>query len=494
MPSAKTITLDFSADLPASGIVAVPAAKDAASFGAIDQTLGGALARAAKAAGFDGKSGDTVLVPGPDGMAGVSVLIIGVGEAAKFDTQAAQAFGGRAVAYALSKTEALAVALSGTSIGEVDAETFAVSAATGAKLRAYAFESYKTKPEPGELSKLAAITVVTDEAGAKAAFADAASVAEGVALARDLVSEPPNVLYPESFALRCEELSSLGVKVRVLGEAEMEALGMGSLLGVGQGSVKESKMAIMEWQGAGDEAPIALIGKGVTFDTGGISLKPGAGMEEMKMDMGGAAAVTGAMRALAGRKAKANVVGLIGLVENMPDGDAIRPADILTSMSGQTIEVLNTDAEGRLVMADVLTYAERHFKPAVMLDLATLTGAILVALADQYAGLFTEDEDLAEALMAAGDASGDKLWRMPLGDAHRDMIKSDIADMKNIGGRDGGSSSAAAFLSRFVENTSWAHLDIAGMAWAKKDRPLCPKGATGYGVRLLDDFVRTRMG
>ena len=492
MPSAKTIAVTFADALPDEGLIAVPAARGADGYGALDERLGGALGRAARASAFEGKPGQTVAVPGPDGLAGATVLLVGVGEADKFDVEAAREFGGRAAAAALDKHESLALALKDTRLGALSVGTLAVQAAAGAKLRAYAFEGYRTK-DLDKLSKLERVMVVTDADGAEAAFAGEAAVADGVMLARDLVSEPPNVLHPEHFAERCRELSALGVDVKVLGEAEMAALGMGSLLGVGQGSVRESKMAVMHWRGA-EGAPIAIIGKGVTFDTGGISLKPGAGMEEMKMDMGGAAAVTGAMHALAARKAKANVVGLVGLVENMPDGNAIRPADILTSLSGQTIEVLNTDAEGRLVMADVLTYAEREYDPCVMMDLATLTGAILVSLADQYAGLFTEDDALAAEFLAAADASGDRLWRMPLGDAHRDMIKSDIADMKNVGGRDGGSSSAAAFLGRFVEDTPWAHLDIAGMAWTKKDQPVCPKGATGYGVRLLDAFVRARMG
>lgn len=271
---------------------------------------------------------------------------------------------------------------------------------------------------------------------------------------------------------------------------------MGSLLGVGQGSIRESKMVVMKWNGGKDgERPLAFIGKGVTFDTGGISLKPPPNMDEMKMDMGGSAAVVGAMRALAGRKAKYNVVGLIGLVENMPDGNAQRPGDIVTSMSGQTIEILNTDAEGRLVMADVLTYAQERYKPKAMIDLATLTGAIIIALSHEHGGLFTEDDALASALLEAGSKTGDELWRMPLNDAYREMIKSDVADMKNIGGRDGGSSSAAAFLSRFIEKgTPWAHLDIAGTAWKKKDSDTEPRGGTGFGVRLLDEWVRQHEG
>ncbi|MEL7029634.1 MAG: leucyl aminopeptidase, partial [Pseudomonadota bacterium] len=282
-----------------------------------------------------------------------------------------------------------------------------------------------------------------------------------------------------------------GVKVEVLGEKQMAKLGMGSLLGVGQGSERESQLVVMEWRGgAKSDPPAAFVGKGVTFDTGGISLKPAAGMEAMKWDMGGAAAVTGVMAALAGRAAPVNVVGVIGLVENMPDGKAQRPGDVVTSMSGQTIEVINTDAEGRLVLADALHYTEERFEPRAIVDLATLTGAIIVSLAHEYAGLFTPDDELADQLSAAGKAAGEPLWRMPMGEAFDKMINSPIADMKNIGGRNAGSTTAAQFLKRFVTSTPWAHLDIAGTAWSDKDLPLSPKGGVGYGVRLLDRWVR----
>ena len=286
-------------------------------------------------------------------------------------------------------------------------------------------------------------------------------------------------------------LTKLGVKVEVFGEKQLEKLGMRALLGVGQGSRRESQVAVMQWNGAGrGRQPIAFLGKGVTFDTGGISIKPAAGMGDMKWDMGGAGAVAGLMMALAGRKAKANVVGLIGLVENMPDGNAQRPGDIVTSMSGKTIEILNTDAEGRLVLADVLWYCQQRFKPAFMVDLATLTGAIIVSLGHEYAGLFANDDALAKNLIAAGEATGEKVWRMPLAGAYDKMIDSDIADVKNIGGRDAGSITAAQFLQRFTNGVPWAHLDIAGMAWSSKDSDTVPKGGTGYGVRLLDRLVR----
>jgi leucyl aminopeptidase len=318
-------------------------------------------------------------------------------------------------------------------------------------------------------------------------------VAEGIYLARDLVTEPPNVLTPTEMAERCRVLTKLGVKVEIMGPKELEKLGFGALLGVSQGSVQEPRMVVMQWNGAGGRKPrkpLVFVGKGVTFDTGGISIKPASGMEDMKWDMAGAGAVVGLMAALAGRKAKSDVVGLVGLVENMPSGSAQRPGDVVTSYSGQTIEVLNTDAEGRLVLADVLWYAQEKYDPAFMVNLATLTGAIIVALGQEHGGMFSNDEDLAQKLTSAGIATGEKVWRMPLGDAYDKAIKSDIADMKNIGGRHGSAIIAAQFIQRFVNNKPWAHLDIAGMAWSSKDTACVPKGATAYGVRLLDRLVR----
>jgi leucyl aminopeptidase len=308
---------------------------------------------------------------------------------------------------------------------------------------------------------------------------------------RDLVSEPPNILHPEEFAKRARKLEELGVDVEILGEKEMTKLGMHTLLGVGQGSVRESQLVVMQWKGAKDKgaAPVAFVGKGVTFDTGGISIKPAAGMDAMKYDMGGAGTVTGLMHALAGRKAKVNAIGVIGLVENMPDGNAQRPGDIVKSMSGQTVEILNTDAEGRLVLADALWYTQGRFKPKFMVDLATLTGAIRVSLGLEIAGLFSNNDELAERLIAAGKAEGEELWRMPLNDRFDKMIDSPVADMKNIGGQFGGSITAAAFLQRFVNKVPWAHLDIAGTAWAEEARGVTPKGASGYGVRLLNRLV-----
>jgi len=320
-------------------------------------------------------------------------------------------------------------------------------------------------------------------------------VLEGVKLTRELVTEPANIIYPETFVERCRHLTEHGIVLEVLDGAAMKKLGMGALLGVAQGSVRDARMLVLRWNGGKQgEAPIALVGKGVTFDTGGISIKPAAGMEAMKWDMGGAAAVVGAIKALALRKAKANVVGICGLVENMPDGNAQRPGDVVTSMSGQTVEVINTDAEGRLVLADAVTYVQRKYKPPILIDLATLTGAILVSLGYEFAGLFTPDEELAGQIQAAAQDTGDRVWRQPLAESFDRLIDSPIADMKNVGPREGGSITAAQFIKRFVDDgVKWAHLDIAGKAWSEKPSATYDKGATGYGVRLLDRFVEANV-
>ena len=341
--------------------------------------------------------------------------------------------------------------------------------------------------------------MVTDtHTAAKKAFATLDAVGQGVFLARDLVNEPPNELHPESYAkLIQKELKPLGVEVEVLDEAKMTKLGFKSLLSVGQGSIRESRCVIMRWNGTSKKItktsknPIALVGKGVTFDTGGISLKPGPGMDLMKMDMGGSAAVVGTMKAIAKRKAKANVIGIVGLVENMPSDRAYRPGDVIGSLSGKTIEVLNTDAEGRLVLADALTYVQDTYKPATVIDLATLTGAIMVALGFEYCGTFANDDKLWDGLKKASDNTGEKFWRMPLDEAYRKEMESDIADVKNLGGTGlGGACSAAGFLEHFIDKgTKWAHIDIAGTAWWKTDSATTPKGGTGFPVRALNDFI-----
>jgi leucyl aminopeptidase len=372
--------------------------------------------------------------------------------------------------------------------------------AFGANLRSYNFDKYFTKKTADEQSTLEKFTVVLANSKAVAKpYADLAAIAEGVIFTRNLVSEPANVINPETLAQQCKTLEKLGIEVEILGEEEMYKLGFGALLGVGQGSAIESQLVIMKWNGQetknkmGEKskaAPLAFVGKGVTFDTGGISIKPANGMEEMKYDMGGAGVVIGLMKALAGRKAKINAVGVVGLVENMPSGNAQRPGDVVTSYSGQTIEVLNTDAEGRLVLADALWYTQKHFKPKFIVDLATLTGAIVVALGTSRAGLFSNDDKLAEQIFKTGAKIGEEVWRLPMGEVYDKQINSDIADMQNIGkDREAGSITAAQFLERFVNKTPWAHLDIAGVAWNKKDSDLTPKGGSGYGVRLLNQLV-----
>src|SRR6056297_3256859 len=365
--------------------------------------------------------------------------------------------------------------------------------AFGLVLRSYRFAAHKRPDDPKEQRETIAVTMMTakpDEA--RDAYAPKAAIAEGVFFTRDLVSEPANHLTTTEFADRISAMESLGLKVTILEESDMSELGMGALLSVGHGSVSPSKLAVMEWKGgAKGQAPLALVGKGVVFDTGGISLKPAAGMEDMTMDMGGAGVVAGVMRALALRKAKANVVGLVGLVENMPSSNAQRPGDVVKSMKGDTIEVINTDAEGRLVLGDVMWYAQERFKPVGMVDLATLTGAMIVALGHEHAGVFSNDDAFCDAFLKAAGAEGEGAWRMPLGKAYADMLKSQVADVKNVGGRWGGSITAAEFLHRFVvEGTPWIHLDIAGVAKPANEPELAPKGASGWGVLALDRMIR----
>jgi leucyl aminopeptidase len=366
--------------------------------------------------------------------------------------------------------------------------------ALGLRLRAYRFDKYKTrKKEPEEENPQAPEFVIGSghPAAARAASHERFAVAEGVELARNLVNEPPNVLFPAEFADRVKALDKLGVEVSVLDEKAMGKLGMNALLGVGRGSSRDSRLVTMRWNGARSKRakPIVIVGKGVCFDSGGVSIKPSSGMEDMKGDMGGAACVVGLLDTLAIRKAKANVVGVIGLVENMPDGDAMRPGDILTSMSGQTIEIINTDAEGRLVLADALWYAQETFSPRAIIDLATLTGAIMVALGQELAGLFSNNDELARRLIAAGEATGEKVWRMPLGQAYDKLIDSKFADMKNTGGRHGGSITAAQFLQRFIKDTPWAHLDVAGTAMGSPSSDINPSWGSGWGVRLLNRLI-----
>jgi leucyl aminopeptidase len=453
----------------------------------LDKETGGAVRRALGASTFKGEAKQMLEIVAPAGVPLTRILLVGLGK--KFAELDQENLGGRVFARLNGVGERQAAISVDT--GADDLPQAAARIAYGALLRSYRFEKYRTKKKKPEKPSTERITVtVKGAAKARRVFAPFAKLADGVFFTRDLVSEPPNNLYPASFAREARKLAKLGVKVEVLGEKQMAKLGMGALLGVGQGSKRESKLVVMQWQGAApSKKPIAFVGKGVTFDTGGISLKPPGGMADMKWDMGGAGTVAGLMRALAGRKAKANVVGIIGLVENMPGGNAQRPGDIVKAMSGQTVEILNTDAEGRLVLADALWYCQKRFKPSFIVDLATLTGAIIVTLGHEYAGLFSNDDRLSENLFASGETAGEKVWRMPLGDAYNKMLDSDIADIKNIGGRDAGSITAAQFLQRFVNDVPWAHLDIAGMAWSGKDADTVPKGGTGFGVRLLDRLV-----
>jgi leucyl aminopeptidase len=476
--------------LPKSGALVLlihEGEKPSALWAQLDETTGGTISRAFEVGEFKGAKGKTcaILAPG----AGLTrVLAIGLGKPAEVTQKIVEEAGG-AITAALSRETAVAVT------GSALTPQQAAEVALGAVLRSYRFDRYRTKEKPEDKPKLSKLTVLTAEIPkAKAAWEPLDATAKGVFLTRDLVSEPPNVLDPAEMAERCRKLSETGLKVEILGPKEMGKLGFGALLGVSQGSVKEPRMVVMHWNGAGSgrktkDKPVVFVGKGVTFDTGGISIKAAGGMEDMKWDMAGAGTVIGLMAALAGRKAKVDAIGLVGLVENMPSGNAQRPGDVVTSYSGQTIEVINTDAEGRLVLADVLWYAQQKYDPKFMVDLATLTGAIIVGLGHEYAGLFSNDDALSQKLTAAGQSTGERVWRMPLDEAYDKQIRSEIADMKNVGGRPGGSITAAQFIQRFVNGKPWAHLDIAGMAWSTKDAAVTPKGATAFGVRLLDRLV-----
>ena len=470
--------------------IAIPSGGDVAS--ALPQTLSAAaeIARAAAtSARFAGEAGAVVELHAAEAESVRRILLVGLG-AANDGAKAASAL----VARLLTSGETrLAIDLSAVAADHRAA--LAAEMAEAAALRSWRHDAYRTRLTAKQRPSLEQIVIVTGDRSDAAAdsWAGRKGVVEGVAFTRTLVAEPANVIYPESFVERCRPLAELGVRIEVLGEAEMRAAGMGALLGVSQGSAREAQLLVLEWDGTDGASgpPVAFVGKGVTFDTGGISLKPPAGMEDMKWDMGGAGAVAGLMTALATRKAKAHVIGICGLVENMPDGTAQRPGDVVTSMSGQTIEVINTDAEGRLVLCDALTWVQRRFKPHTIVDLATLTGAMIISLGHEYGGMFSNDDALAQELSAAGGAVGERLWRMPMGDAYDKMIESPIADMKNVGPREAGSITAAQFLLRYIEDgVRWAHLDIAGMVWASKPGTLYDKGATGFGVRLLDRYVR----
>jgi len=450
-----------------------------------------ALAEGAKRSRFKGSAGQVV-----DGFVErdgkvLRVALAGAGDPKAKDRRAnlEKAGGALAAKFLTSGESTIALDLTGAGLSAEDAAAVLL----GLRLRAWRWDEYRTTQKDAEKVSLKSAVIVGAPDGIEAAWQRESALAEGVEFTKELVTLPANVLYPESFVERCRKaLEGTGIEIIVLDDAQMEKLGMGALLGVGQGSDRPSRILAMRWNGGDAGAkPTLLVGKGVTFDSGGISIKPGAGMEDMKWDMGGAGAVAGTMVALAKRKAKANVVGVCGLVENMPDGKAQRPGDVVKTMSGQTVEVINTDAEGRLVLCDALHWAQNEFDPAAVIDLATLTGAMLIALGNEQAGLFSNDDTLAGNLSTAGATSGDKVWRMPIGPAYDKLIDSPIADMKNVGPREAGSITAAQFLKRFIKDgMPWAHLDIAGMAWSNKPGATYGKGATGYGVRLLDQYVR----
>ena len=460
-----------------------------ATLGLLGRTGADLVARAAGSERFKGRSLSALSLPAPAGVEAARLTVVGLGSEKDRAGLDWAKLGGFVAGKVSGRTARVALDWPGAAVTPENAAEFAL----GARLRAYSFDRYKSskKPESDETGGTGLELLVTDPAAAKTAAAATDAVAEGVVIARDLINEPPNVLFPEEFARRAAELSSLGVEVEVLDLARLREIGMGALIAVAQGSAREPRVVVMRWNGGTPgEAPVALVGKGVVFDSGGVSIKSAGGMEDMKGDMGGAAAVVGTLHALATRKARANVIGAIGIVENMPDGASYRPSDIVTSLSGQTIEVINTDAEGRLVLADVLWYVQKTYSPKLMIDLATLTGAIIVALGQDLAGLFSNDDALAAAITAAGEATAEKVWRMPLGPQFDKAIDSKFADMKNTGGRHGGAATAAAFIKRYVNDLPWAHLDIAGVGMSSSPSEINRSWGAGWGVRLLDRFVR----
>ena len=478
---------------PKSGALVIfcPESKVLAGMAAeIDKRSGGHVSRAIKAIDFEAKREQILDLVAPEKLSLQRIIVVGLGDPAKITDREIELLGGAVAGYLQSaKAESASIAAD-IAVEKPDAAEFAASLASGAKLRVYSFDRYKSK-KPANGKTLQSLTILTPQAAkARKAFVAYEAIAEGVHFARDLVNEPANKLNPVEFAARVKAKGKAGLAVEILNPAQMKKLGMGALLGVAQGSANEPRLVVMRWQGGGKSAkPVAFVGKGVTFDTGGISIKPAAGMEDMKGDMGGAACVAGLLLALARRKAKVNAVGIIGLVENMPDGNAQRPGDIVTSMSGKTIAVLNTDAEGRLVLADALWYCQDRFKPQFMVNLATLTGAIMVALGKEYAGLFSNNDELAARLYDQGLATGEKVWRMPLAPEYDKLIDFEFADMKNIGGRNAGAITAAQFLQRFVNNVPWAHLDVAGTAMDANRTPINQSWGSGWGVRLLNRLV-----
>ncbi len=485
------------ATLPEAGLLAVGVYQGAVlgdAAGQVNEACGGQVKNAMDAARFEGKGGSVLSLYAPGDGRWSRVLLVGLGAPEDVDSASLRRMGGTVVQEFLKAGAATAaVVLDTLPEGAPAVAEAAAEVACGARLGAYRFDRYRTTRDEDEIPSLDRLHVhCSAPEAAGAVFAPLSAVVDGVLFTRDLVSEPANVLSPEALVAEAEtHLAPLGCRLTVLDEGALRERGLHLLLAVGQGSTRESRLLAVEWRGADEETrPVAVVGKGVCFDSGGISIKPSANMEDMKWDMGGAGVVLGLMKALAGRKARANVIGVVGAVENMPDGNAQRPGDVVTSLSGQTVEVINTDAEGRLVLADALTWVQQEYDPQVVVDLATLTGAIIIALGAENAGLFSNDDSLAKALLAAGTDTGEGVWRLPLGKEYDELIKSDIADMKNVGGREAGAVTAAQFLKRYIDNgRPWAHLDIAGVTWGRKDKPTRPKGGTGYGVALLDRWV-----
>ncbi|MBL95962.1 MAG: Cytosol aminopeptidase [Alphaproteobacteria bacterium MarineAlpha3_Bin5] len=487
--------------LPNSGVlvfVLPEVGKLSSLVSSFDKTTKGQVKRAIKVSGFTGKKGEELTLIEPHGTKITRLILVGLGASDKANLTVLKDVGGIVAKQVETIAEKVSVSIQPFGRGRYPPEEAVTQFALGAMLRSYRFDKYLTKKNKDKLPILKTLIIHSENSSKiRQMFKRQAAIVDGVFLTRNLVTEPANILYPAEFAFRVKkELKKLGVKVSILTEKDMKKHSMGALLGVAQGSSREARLVVMEWDGLEgkskrNDKPLAFIGKGVCFDTGGISLKPAGGMEDMKWDMGGAGVVAGLIKTLALRKSKTHAIGAIGLVENMPDGNAQRPGDIVKSMSGQTIEVLNTDAEGRLVLCDVLHYVNKKYKPKFLVDLATLTGAIIISLGYERAGLFSNNDELAKNLLKSGEATGEKLWRLPLGEEYDKLIDSDIADIKNIsGGRGAGSITAAQFLARFVGETPWAHLDIAGVTWSKKDTATVPKGGTAYGVQLLEYLIK----
>ncbi len=500
-----SISISFSKDLKKTAAnIIVPIIEGAKTQDGLDKSLQKFIAHALKSnPQFTGKNGQSLSLTAPDSEKIDRIFLLGLGKDKDLDGLAAEKAAGTfypVLAKAGIKDASLIVAPKQGG-KNIKPEDLAAHLANGLHLRSYNFDRYKSKDDKKDKApKFEKLTIIhTHDANARAAYKILASVTDGIFQARDLVNMPPNDLYPEAYAkIIKDELKPLGVDVEILDDKKMAKMGMGAILAVGKGSERKPRMVIMRWNGNAKksdkkpaDAPIAFVGKGVTFDTGGISLKPGAGMDEMKMDMGGSACVVGLMKTLAIRQSKANVVGVVGLAENMPSHNAYRPGDILTSYSGKTIEVLNTDAEGRLVLADCLTHVQKEFKPKFIVDLATLTGAMMVALGHEYCGTFVNKDGFWTEMENASKVSGEKLWRMPLDEVWSKEVESEVADIQNLGkSRYAGACTAAAFLGHFIDkDRTWAHMDIAGTAWRKSDQPTVPKFGSGFGVRVLNELV-----